>query len=90
MPKHFIKLIIGTPHVDQEYQSIKLANKEIAGELSYAIRTLADAHKGVAGKKAAAKKVARSQSDVKAIKLHRPKKSSGARFVGQSDAAAKK
>lgn len=88
MPKHFIKLTIGSPHVAQEYQSIKLANQAIADELSYAIRTLADARKGLAGKKAAAKKVAQPKGDAKTIQ--RPKKSSEARSAGLPRAVASK
>ncbi len=80
MPKHIIKLIIGSPHVDQEYQSIKLANQAIAGELSYAIRTLADTRKVVAGKKAAAKKVVQPKGTANTIQ--RPKRGSKARSAG--------
>jgi hypothetical protein len=85
MPKYIIKLTIGSPHVDQEYQSIKLANQAIAGELSYAIRTLAHASKSMAAKKAPAKKASAkkvTQAKGNAKTIQRPKKGPSARSAG--------
>lgn len=81
MATKLIKLIIGSPRVDMEYQSIKSANAEIATELGYAFRTLAFTPKPAAkaaAKNAAAKKVGAKVKAVKAIGAGAPATKSAA------------